>query len=170
MTSSPDTPTTDSRELGITRHLAAPRSAVWRCWTEAELLKQWYCPLPWRVTQADLDLRPGGRANTVFTGPEGETHDNQGVYLEVVPMQRLTFTDAYTEGFIPKDGAPFMTGFVVLADAPDGGTFLHWGARHWRTEDKAQHESMGFHEGWSKAADQLDALSQRVAAGHATAT
>ena len=29
---------------------------------------------------------------------------------------------------------------------------------------------MGFHEGWSKAADQLDALSQRVAAGHATAT
>jgi len=29
---------------------------------------------------------------------------------------------------------------------------------------------MGFHDGWNKATDQLDALSQRVAAGHTTAS
>jgi uncharacterized protein YndB with AHSA1/START domain len=153
----------NGNELSITLHVKAPRAVVWRCWTEAALLKQWYCPKPWRVTQAEIDLRPGRRMNTVFEGPNGERHDNNGVFLEISPLERLIFTDAFSEGFIPKDGAPFMTGFVHLADAPDGGTAIHWGARHWTAEDKAKHEAMGFHEGWKAAAVQLDELAQQVA-------
>ena len=153
-----------SQDLSITRTILAPRAAVWRCWTETELLKQWYCPKPWLVTEASLDLRPGGRMNTVFEGPDGERHDNNGIFLEIVPMDRLIFTDAFTEGFMPKDGAPFMTGFVHLSDAPDGGTAMHWGAYHWSAEDKARHEAMGFHAGWNAAAAQLDELAQEVAA------
>jgi uncharacterized protein YndB with AHSA1/START domain len=155
---------TTSNELSITHHIHAPRAVVWRCWTEAELLKQWYCPKPWRVTQAEIDLRPGGRMNAVFEGPNGERHDNKGVFLSISPMERLIFTDAFSEGFIPKDGAPFMTGFVHLTDAPDGGTTMHWGARHWTAEDKAKHEAMGFHDGWKACAAQLDELTRQVAA------
>jgi uncharacterized protein YndB with AHSA1/START domain len=155
---------TTGHELSITRHIGAPRAAVWRCWTEASLLKQWYCPKPWRVAEAEIDLRPGGRSNTVFEGPKGERHDNFGVYLEIVPMERLVFTDAFTEGFVPKDGAPFMTGFVRFADAPGGGTTMLWGARHWSVDDKAKHEAMGFHEGWKASAAQLDELARQVAA------
>jgi uncharacterized protein YndB with AHSA1/START domain len=153
-----------SHDLAITRTIAAPRTAVWRCWTEPELLNRWYCPKPWRVTEASLDLRPGGRMNTVFEGPDGERHDNKGVFLEIVPMERLIFTDAFTEGFMPKDGQPFMTGFVHFSDAPGGGTAMHWGAQHWTTEDKAKHEAMGFHDGWNAAATQLDELAQEIAA------
>jgi uncharacterized protein YndB with AHSA1/START domain len=156
-----------TRELSITHHIHAPRDIVWRCWTEAELLKQWYCPRPWRVTHAEIDLRPGGRANSVFEGPNGERHDNHGVYLDIVPGERLVFTDAFTEGFIPKDGAPFMTGFVQLTDGPDGGTTMLWGARHWSADDKAKHEAVGFKEGWTAAAMQLDELARKVAAGMA---
>jgi uncharacterized protein YndB with AHSA1/START domain len=153
-----------ANELSITRHIRTPRDAVWRCWTESELLKQWYCPKPWRVPEADIDLKPGGRMNTVFEGPNGERHDNKGVFLDISHLERLIFTDAFSEGFIPKDGAPFMTGFVHLTDAPDGGTTMHWGARHWTAEDKAKHEAMGFHEGWKAAAAQLDELAQKVTA------
>jgi uncharacterized protein YndB with AHSA1/START domain len=153
-----------SHDLFITRTIAAPRAAVWRCWTEPELLKRWYCPKPWRVTEASLDLRPGGRMNTVFEGPDGERHDNKGIFLEIVPMERLIFTDAFTEGFMPKDVAPFMTGFVHLSGAPDGGTAMHWGGRHWTADDKAKHEAMGFHDGWNAAATQLDDLAQEIAA------
>ncbi len=149
-------------ELSLTRHINAPRTTVWRCWTEAELLKQWYCPKPWRVTEADIDLRPGGRVNTVFEGPEGERHDNNGIYLEIVPLERLIFTDAFTEGFMPKQGTPFMTGFVNLSDAPGGGTTMTWGARHWSADDKDRHEAMGFHDGWNAAASQLDELAQQI--------
>jgi uncharacterized protein YndB with AHSA1/START domain len=161
---------TTSNELSVTHYIKAPRVAVWRCWTEAALLKQWYCPKPWRVTRADLDLIPGGRMNTVFEGPNGERHDNKGVFLEICPLERLIFTDAFSEGFIPKDGAPFMTGFVHLTDATDGGTTMHWGARHWTAEEKAKHEAMGFHEGWKVSAAQLDELAQQVDAGLNIAT
>ena len=153
---------TTPNELSITHHFKAPRAVVWRCWTEAALLKQWYCPKPWRVTQAELDLRLGGRMNTVFEGPNGERHDNPGVFLEIAPLVRLVFTDAFSEGFIPKDGTPFMTGFVHLSDHSGGGTTMHWGARHWTAEDKAKHEAMGFAEGWKASARQLDELSQRI--------
>jgi uncharacterized protein YndB with AHSA1/START domain len=157
-------------DLSITRHIGAPRAAVWRCWTAPELLRQWYCPKPWRVTEASLDLRPGGRMDTTFEGPNGERHDNKGVFLEVVPMECLIFTDAFSEGFIPKNGAPFMTGYVHLSDAPSGGTTMHWGARHWSAEDKAKHEAMGFEAGWSAAAAQLDELAQQVASSSAPST
>jgi uncharacterized protein YndB with AHSA1/START domain len=153
---------TTANELSITQHINAPRAVVWRCWTEAALLKQWYCPKPWQVTEADLDLRPGGRMNTVFGGPAGERHDNKGVFLEIHPIESLIFTDAFSEGFFPKDGVPFMTGFVHLTDAPDGGTTMHWGARHWTAEDTAKHEAMGFAEGWKAAALQLDELAKQV--------
>ena len=95
-----------------------------------------------------------------MAGPDGESVDASGMILEVVPMKRLVFTDAFGEDFVPK-GTPFMTGFVELSDAPGGGTEMHWGARHWSAEDKAKHEAMGFHEGWSAAAAQLADLASQ---------
>ena len=151
-------------ELSMTRHLNAPRNAVWRCWTEAELLKQWYCPKPWQVTQAEIDLRPGGRMNAVMEGPSGEKNHTKGVFLEIIPKERLIFTDAFTEGFKPS-GKPFFVGFLHLSDDAGGGTTMQWGARHWSAEDKAKHEAMGFHDGWSAAAAQLEDLAKQIAAG-----
>ena len=44
--------------LSLERSLAAPRAAVWRSWTEPELLCQWFCPKPWgEITLTDS---PGG--------------------------------------------------------------------------------------------------------------
>ncbi len=152
-----------TNELSITRQINAPRNVVWRCWTEAALLKQWYCPKPWQVTQAEIDLRPGGRMNTVLEGPSGEKHDNKGVFLEIVPMERLIFTDAFTEGFIPTHKA-FMVGVVCLSEGMAEGTTMQWSARHWSAEDMSKHESMGFHDGWSAAAAQLADLARHIAA------
>ena len=152
----------DERTLVVDRVLDAPRAAVWRCWTEAALLKQWYCPKPWHVPEADLDVRPGGRFNTVMAGPDGERVDNAGCFLEVVPGERLIFTDAFTEGYIPAP-SHFMTGFVVLEDAPGGRTRQRWGARHATGESLVQHRDMGFEQGWNAAADQLESLAKTLA-------
>jgi uncharacterized protein YndB with AHSA1/START domain len=51
---------TPSQSLSIHRVLKAPIANVWRCWSEPDLLCQWFCPKPWRVTEARLDLRVGG--------------------------------------------------------------------------------------------------------------
>ena len=46
------------RDLLITRLIPASAHTLYRCWTEPELLKQWFAPRPWSIAKADLDVRP----------------------------------------------------------------------------------------------------------------
>lgn len=149
------------RELVLDRMIDAPRDAVWRCWTDTKLLQQWFCPKPWYVTDAVLELRPGGEFSTVMHGPEGEEFPNTGVLLEMVKGEKLVFTDAFTSGWRPS-GRPFMVSEVIFEDAGQGRTHYVARAMHWTDEAMKEHEAMGFHEGWGKAADQLEALAKTL--------
>lgn len=150
-------------ELVLSRFIAAPRGAVWRCWTEPALLTRWFAPKPYETPRAELDVRPGGRSLIVMRGPDGTEMPLPGVYLEVVPGERLVFTDAYTEPWVPS-AKPFMTVIVTLADE-DGGTRYHASVRHWSAADREQHEAMGFHAGWGQCADQLAEVAGGIAHG-----
>lgn len=147
--------------LTLDRVLDAPVKNVWRCWTEPELLEQWFCPKPWFVSQAKLDLRPGGEMSCVMNGPEGEQFPNMGVYLEVVPLKRIVSTDAFLPGWVPSERA-FMVAETLFADAGGGRTKYTARAMHWSEESLKEHEAMGFHEGWGMAADQLEALAKSL--------
>jgi uncharacterized protein YndB with AHSA1/START domain len=153
--------TDPAHDLVLERVLDAPREKLWRCWTEADLLKQWFCPQPWYVSEARLDPRPGGPCVTVMNGPDGECVETTGVYLEVVPGERVVTTDAFTAGWRPSR-RPFMVADVRFADAGEDRTHYSARAMHWTAEAKAEHEAMGFHEGWGKAADQLEALAKTL--------
>lgn len=148
-------------ELVLTRILNAPRQNVYRCWTEPELVKQWFAPLPWTTPHAELDVRPGGANLVVMRSPEGKEFPNRGVYLEVIPNEKLVFTDAYTSAWEPS-AKPFFTGILTFEDAGPGKTKYTARARHWTAEDCEQHEKMGFHEGWGKCAEQLEQLARSL--------
>ncbi len=45
------------RELVLIRLIDAPRDKVYRCWTEPELLMQWFAPKPFTTAEARLDVR-----------------------------------------------------------------------------------------------------------------
>lgn len=156
----PVTESLDSRTLRLERLLAAPRAAIWRCWTEPELIKLWFCPAPWRVTEASVELRPGGRSFVLMQGPNGERHPHHGVYLDVVAGERLVFTDAFVEAWQPSNEA-FMVGRIDLADAP-GGTRYVATVTHWSVAATERHAAMGFHEGWGVCADQLESLAKTI--------
>lgn len=145
-------------DLSFTRTLAAPRSLIWDCWTQPEHIPHFFLPAPHRVTAVEIDLRPGGRFNTTFE-VEGQVMDNRGVWLKVVPQERLVFTDAYTEGWKPAPD-PFMTAILLLSDAADGGTTYTAIARHRSPETRKAHEEMGFFDGWGTVATQLEAYAQ----------
>ncbi|HEY1878643.1 MAG TPA: SRPBCC domain-containing protein, partial [Caulobacteraceae bacterium] len=89
----------ESRDLTIKRRIDAAPAAVWRAWTEPELLKRWFAPAPWTTPHAELDVRPGGGNLIVMRGPDGAEFPNRGVYLEVTPERRLVFTDAYVRAW-----------------------------------------------------------------------
>ena len=154
-------PTTSAYTLTLERTLAAPRMVIWRCWTDPKLMEDWFCPKPWYVKDVVLDLRAGGASSMMMCGPNGEAFPNQGVYLAVEEGKRLVFTDAFTSAWIPS-GKAFMVGEILLADTPGGGTHYIARAHHWSEADMQEHAKMGFHEGWAKAADQLEALAKTL--------
>lgn len=159
---STSTPASQSpaHELVLTRLIKAPRRNLFRCWTEPALMKQWFAPLPYIVTVAETDVRPGGSNFIVMRGPDGTEIPCPGVYLEVVPNEKLVMTDAYTSAWVPS-AKPFMTTILTFADEA-GGTRYTARVLHWTAEDKATHEKMGFHQGWGICADQLAALAEKL--------
>jgi uncharacterized protein YndB with AHSA1/START domain len=145
--------------LSINRFIAAPPEKVWQIMTERQA--EWWCPLPWRAEIIEQDWRAGGRSSMVMRGPEGVEHPDDGIFLEVVPGQRWVATDAVTrcpDGTLLPSG-PFMIGCWEIAPEGDGTRYTAT-ARHWTEEAAGQHASMGFHEGWGAAADQLKVLCE----------
>ena len=148
-------------ELVLERVINATPDKLYRAWTEPELLKQWFCPKPFWVSHAEMDVRAGGASVIVMNGPNGEVMPNPGIYLEVVPNRKLVFTDAYTRAWEPSE-KPFMTGIIEFEPVGKGQTRYTARVRHWSAEDRQAHADMGFHEGWGKATDQLEELVARL--------
>jgi uncharacterized protein YndB with AHSA1/START domain len=107
------------------------------------------------------DMRPGGASHMIMRGPNGETSEMPGVYLEVSAPHRIVFTNAFTVGWHPQ--TPFMVGIFEFADDGAGGTHYRAAARHWDAEACERHAAMGFAEGWGVVADQLLAVARRLA-------
>ena len=146
------------RDLVITRDIAAPPDKLYRCWTEPELLKRWFAPRPWTTPHAEIDLRVGGASLVVMRGPDGQEFPNPGVYLELVPGERIVATDAYVRAWEPS-AKPFMTLILTFEDLGGGTTRYTARARHWTEADREAHEKMGFHEGWGVCTRQLAELA-----------
>lgn len=147
-------------ELVLTRLIDASRDNVWRCWTEPELLVKWFAPRPWETSSASIDLRPGGANLITMRNPDGEEFPSRGVYLEVIANEKLVFTDAYIDAWTPAEN-PFFTANITFED--EGGKTRYTArALHWKEEDRAAHEKMGFHEGWGQCAEQLEEVARTL--------
>lgn len=154
----------DAHELSLTRVYDATPAQVFRAWTDAESLKQWFVPKPWSIASVKQDLRPGGQSLVVMRDPDGNDYPNDGVYLEVVPDRKLVFTNAYTPGWVPANPQPIKMTAIVTFEAEAGGKTRYTArALHWSAADREVHEKMGFHEGWGTCADQLGELLARQA-------
>ncbi|MBL8646332.1 MAG: SRPBCC family protein [Sphingosinicella sp.] len=140
-------------DLVLEREIDVPVELVWEAWTTPDSIKEWFCPKPWSVSSCEIDLRPGGKFNTVMRSPEEQEFPNSGCYLEVVPNQRLVFTDTLLPGFRPAP-KPFFTAALLLAPTATGTRYTAI-AIHGNEETRKQHEEMGFHEGWGTVVDQL---------------
>lgn len=149
-------------DLEIERVVPVSAAHLWRGWTDPDTLKQWFCPRPWRVTDSENDLRPGGRFFNVMQGPDGDRHEMLGSFLEVVPERRLVFTGLLGPDFRPlaaPAGVPVFTGVVMLDPLPDDHTRYLARAMHADAASRDAHAAMGFHQGWNAALDQLIELA-----------
>jgi uncharacterized protein YndB with AHSA1/START domain len=89
--------------------IEAPRSLIWKAWTDPEHVKKWWAPAPWATSQCEIELRPGGMFRTVMRSPEGQEFAHVGCVLELVENEKMVMTNALEPGYRPasagKDGA-----------------------------------------------------------------
>lgn len=156
-------------DLSFTRIVDVPRALIWRAWTTPELLMPWFCPLPWKTIDCEIDLRPGGIFRTTMQSPEGKEFPNTGCYIEFVPNEKLIWTNALLPGFRPRTaaepGSPeaeefLFTAMIELADHA-GGTQYTATVIHADEAGCKTHAAMGFEGGWGIALDQLVAMIKK---------
>ena len=140
-------------DLVLERVVDVPREILWQAWTQPEHLKEWFAPRPWSIVDCKIDLRPGGIFYSVMQSPEGQEYPNAGCFLEIVPNEKLVWTDALAPGYRPSEN-PFFTAVVTFT--PEGSSTRYRAvAIHRDAAGRVQHEQMGFHEGWGMVLDQL---------------
>jgi uncharacterized protein YndB with AHSA1/START domain len=78
-----------AEEFVTTRLFDAPRELVWQTFTEARHLEKWFGPKGFKVSVAELLLRPGGIFLYSMETPDGHTMFGKWAYREIVAPERL---------------------------------------------------------------------------------
>ncbi len=155
-----------SLDLVLERVIDVKPELVWKAWTQPEHIKKWFTPAPWKTVDCKIDLRPGGAFETTMESPEGEQFPNAGCYLEIVENRKLVWTSALLPGFRPnarpENGIGLLFTGIILIEPHARGSQYTAIAMHSIPEDCRRHDSMGFHEGWGKALDQLIELTKKM--------
>jgi uncharacterized protein YndB with AHSA1/START domain len=141
---------TAERELEITRVFDAPRSLVFKAWTDPEHHAKWMGPQGFTGKVLHSELRPGGAYRFHMLDPQGGDHWQQGVYREIVEPERLVCTYVWADA----QGNPTRpeTLLTVLFEDLGGKTKL--------TLRQAIFESVSARDdhnrGWSSSLNRLD--------------
>lgn len=140
----------------LERFIEAPTRIVWEALTKPEHLKEWYMPKPWgRVTQAEMDLKPGGMFSIDIATADGTVFPNLGCFLEVVPQKRLVWTSMLFPGYRPAvfDDIPITA--IVTMEPEGNGTRYVFTALHRNEADFESNKASGWQEGTAIAVDQF---------------
>jgi uncharacterized protein YndB with AHSA1/START domain len=142
------------REFTITRIVDAPRSLVFKLWTDPEHIENWYTPSGFTITVFEWET-PGGLIWLVMRDEDGTEYPVGGAFRQVVEPERLVFTELSLD----REAR-------LLFKAPTTVIFAERGAK---TELTVQVRAIALDErgvpmigamdkGWTQTLDRLDQL------------
>jgi len=155
-------------EFVISRGFDARRELLWKCFTQAQHLKQWWGPKGFKVIAAKMDLRVGGTYHYGLKAPDGTRMWGKFAYREIVPHQRLVFISSFSDEAggtarhpRHKDWPLEIVSVFSFEDAPGGRTKF---TVRWQPHNATPAERQTFdagrdsmRQGWSGTMDQLAA-------------
>ncbi len=151
----------------ISRVFDAPRDKVWKAWTEAERMKQWWGPKGFVVKQLKLDLRPGGTLHYCLQAPDGSEMWGKMAYQEIVKEKKLVFINSFSDAKGGTTRHPWsenwpleMASRISFEDAGPGKTkvSINWMPAPGSTEAEMKTFDEGrasMKQGWGGTMDQL---------------
>ena len=150
-----------AEQVLITRDFDAPRSLVFKAWTDCERLISWWGPKGFTTPLCDIDLRSKGAFHYCMRSAEGKDYCGKGVYREIVEPERIIYTDF----FVDEKGNPVPPShYGISPDWPQETLVTVTFAEHdGKTRLTLQH-SLGSvpaserdlcQQGWSESLDKL---------------
>ncbi len=90
--------------LRLQRVLRAPPERVYRAFLEPAAMVKWLPPFGYTATVHEMDARVGGGHRMSFTNfGTGDSHSFGGRYLELVPGERIRYTDRFDDTNLPGE-------------------------------------------------------------------
>jgi uncharacterized protein YndB with AHSA1/START domain len=145
--------------LQVRRTFSASRERLFEAWTQREHLNQWMgrTKAGASTEYLELDLRLGGRYRIRTVTPEGHVYFVFGVYREIRPPQKLSFTWEWEKKFGPA-GEVFekLEETLVTVEFLENGreteiVLTHTGLPNAASRDRHQH-------GWTGCFDALASI------------
>lgn len=148
------------REVTITRIFDAPRALVFKAWTDAEHLAQWWGPNGFTNPVCEIDPRVGGVIRIHMRSPDGAIYPMKGEIRKIVAPERLVFTNIAVDAA----GNPVTEGLTTVTFVEEGGkTKLTLHTRGAALVAQAVPYLQGMEYGWTQSIDRLAALLARAA-------
>jgi uncharacterized protein YndB with AHSA1/START domain len=156
---------TKTKDFVITRMFDAPRTLVWKCFTEPERMREWWGPKGSTIVASNMDLRVGGTYHGAMRDPQGNVMWAKFVYREIVPPELLVWEHSFSDeaGGLTRHPLSPTWPLKLLTRVtlePSGKTklTLRWAPLDATKEEQetfaAAHDSM--RGGWTGTFDQLD--------------
>jgi uncharacterized protein YndB with AHSA1/START domain len=140
--------TQPDRTIVIERVFDAPRTLVFKAWTDPEHAARWWSPRWCEIVSLEMDVRPGGAWRKCMRGDDGSEYWRTGVFKEVVEPERLVFT-YFSDDPHSRPGAETLVTVTLVEDG--GRTKLT--LRHELFESAEARDS--HHKGWASAIEKL---------------
>ena len=153
----------EDKELLIIHIFDAPIAVVFDAWTNPDKLKHWYAPEGCTIEYKSIDVREGGRFQYYINDPFHGGAWVMGIYLEIVPPQKLVFriylsnengdipgksTDGTSTGWPDK----VITTITFESIGDKTKAIIHETV----SEEKAR--KTGAYKGWTQMFDKLNGL------------
>jgi len=146
----------ENKTINVQREFNAELELVWKAWTNAEILDQWWAPTPWKAETKSMDFKENGHWHYAMVSPEGEKHWGKVVYLSIVDKVSFKAKDGFCDEngtmnqelpqnywnnqFIPKDNQTLVDVTLTFDSLNDLEKII----------------DMGFKEGFEMALTNLD--------------
>ena len=152
------------RGVEITRIFEASRALVWRAWTDPQHVMHWWGPAEFTSPTCRIDLRVGGKYLFCMQGPDGTKIWSTGVYAEIVPLERLVYTDSFADeagNAVPAshygmgDEIPFAMTVTVTFEEIGGKTKMTLRHEGLPAGELSEMTAVGWHESFDKLAESL---------------
>ncbi len=149
----------------ISRVFDAPPERVWKAWTEASHLQNWFGPKGCTLRVARLEFRPGGIFHYCMTMPDGKEMWGKWTFSEIVAPRRMVLIQSFSDANGGITRHPLSPGWplemrsttTVVAEGNKARLTIEWSPHHATADERAVFDAArdGMTQGWTGTFEQL---------------